>query len=395
MVPFLIPPLKKISIFSSIYIGIFFLSLHAFTLQYAHSSFLGQYMSHSEIGLLFAGASFVSIFGFFFIPHLLIRFGIYKTMLGVIFINYFASLFLVQSTTLFGVIPLWIIHFSFVPLIYFTFDIFLENETKKEEFTGRVRGIALTSATLAALSGPLILGFTLGDTNEYGTVFLISTFFLIPLFLTIAFRFYSFKDPSYHIPTFSTILNTLKKEKDIRFIFYAQILIRFFFGIMIIYLPLYLHTIIGFSWQEIGWILFIMLLPYLFIEIPSGVLADKVWGEKEMLIIGFVFISLTALSLVFLNTTENILIWASILFLGRIGAALSNTMSEIYFFKKVDATDTDTITLFRTLNPLGFILGSLTSGIILFFFSFSILWICISLIMLLGIFFGYKIKDTK
>ena len=61
---------------------------------------------------------------------------------------------------------------------------------------------------------------------------------------------------------------------------------------MIIYLPIYLHKNIGLAWSQISIILIIMLLPYLS-SVKLGKLADSKYGEKELMMIGFVIASIT------------------------------------------------------------------------------------------------------
>ena len=120
---------------------------------------------------------------------------------------------------------------------------------------------------------------------------------------------------------------------------------------MVIYLPLYLLNEIGLTWTEIGPIFTFMLLPFILFELPAGRLADKYFGEKEMLILGFIICG-TATFFVALGNSPSIMYWALVLFCTRVGAALIEIMTESYFFKHVNADNTDLISLYRLAMPI-------------------------------------------
>ena len=113
-------------------------------------------------------------------------------------------------------------------------------------------------------------------------------------------------------------------------------LLNFFYAWMTIYVPIYLKWHIGFSWQEIGLLISIALLPFLLFQYPLGRLADKKLGEKEILILGFLVTSITLFIIPLLNTT-NFFAWAGLLFATRVGASFIEISTETYFFKKVSA----------------------------------------------------------
>ena len=70
-------------------------------------------------------------------------------------------------------------------------------------------------------------------------------------------------------------------------------------------------------------------------------------------------------------------------------------MSETYFFKKIDRTDSELISIFRYTSPLAYLIGPLLATIILQMFSYQILFATLSVIVLLGTYFSHEIKDTK
>ena len=54
-----------------------------------------------------------------------------------------------------------------------------------------------------------------------------------------------------------------------------------------------------------------MLLPFLFFQLPLGHLADKKYGEKEILIIGFVVMGATTMLIPYIGTAS-LIFWAAI-----------------------------------------------------------------------------------
>ena len=171
-------------------------------------------------------------------------------------------------------------------------------------------------------------------------------------------------------------------------------MMRFYFAWMVVYLPIYLHGTIGFSWPEIGVVLFIMLLPYILIEWPAGMLADSWLGEKELLAAGFVITALSTAAMVFLEA-PSIFLWGVVLFVTRVGTALIESMTETYFFIHVDGDDTDMMSLFRMLRPMAYVLGPLTATAILAFTSLTNLWLILAVVMCYGLVHVRAIVDTR
>jgi MFS family permease len=137
-----------------------------------------------------------------------------------------------------------------------------------------------------------------------------------------------------------------------------------------------------------------MLLPYVFVEWPAGIIADRWLGEKELLIAGFVVTAVPTFLLFFFHS-PNIILWGGVLFVTRIGTALIESMTETYFFKHVDGRDTHLISFFRMLRPLAYVIGPLVATLVLAFLPLPYLWLVLGTIMLLGIFHASRLVDTR
>mgnify|MGYP001596304060 CR=1 FL=1 len=151
---------------------------------------------------------------------------------------------------------------------------------------------------------------------------------------------------------------------------------------------------IKFLYQNIGFIFTIMLLPFVLIEYLLGWLADRKFGEKEILSLGLIITAIFTIPIVFL-TTKSIALWALVLFGTRVGASAIESMKETYLFKKVTAGDIGVISLSRLMAPSAYLVGSLISVVFLRFFPISYLFILISALFFLGLYFSFTLKDTR
>jgi MFS family permease len=149
------------------------------------------------------------------------------------------------------------------------------------------------------------------------------------------------------------------------------------------------------DWDIIGIIFSIMLLPFVLTQIPLGFLADKKFGEKEILSIGFVIISIFTVSISFINNINIFLTLAFILFMTRVGAAMVELMNDTYFFKQINDDDLNIINLYRVATPLAYIISPILATIVLIFVPFKFIFLILGLIMILGLKCSLSIKDTR
>jgi len=376
----------------AIYLSAFFLSLHFAVTLYVDSSFLVGHFTARSIGLIYTFGSLFTIATLSFIPQILRRFGNYASTLFFSIIEIALLLALPFLSDPIFVAAIFIMHANMVAMLFFNFDVFTESSSK-DETTGKTRGVFLTTMNFATVLGPLLAGLLVSD-SEFSKIYSLSAIFMLPVLLVVATHFKKLQDPTYRELRFGEATRKIWKNKDIHSIFVVNFLLQFFYSWMIIYTPVYLNTRMGFSWGEIGTIFGIMLLPFVLFELPLGEIADKRLGEKEILITGFLVLALSTFSLSFIET-GTIVVWVVLLFFTRIGAAAVEIMSETYFFKKIDASDTNTLSFFRHTRPLAFVAGPLTASVFLSFFDIKYLFLALGIIMLLGIRYTLLIEDTK
>ncbi len=377
---------------SFIYIIVFLFTLHLTPATYIESAFLGQFMNTEGVSFIFSIASILTIIAFYIITKGLKRFGNYKTILTVIIIEIISLLIMAFSRSPMFLISAYIVGFTLRNLIWFSLDIFLESKSKDRE-TGGIRGYYLTVINIGYLLGPIIASLILTD-HQYYKIFFISAMLEIPvLFLTLKYL-KNFEDPIYQKPNLLKHFLKMRQDVDIYFTVLSNFLLQFFYAWMVIYTPIFLIFEKGFAVSEATKIISIALLPFVIFQPFLGKIADKYTGEKEILTSGFIIMGI-ATSLFSFIISKNFILWAIILFVTRIGAAMVESMIEIHLFKRVDSSKINIIGIFRLVRPIAYLSASILATVLLLIIDFKYLFLILGIIMLYGIRFALAIKDTK
>jgi hypothetical protein len=92
--------------------------------------------------------------------------------------------------------------------------------------------------------------------------------------------------------------------------------------------------------------------------------------------------------------SENIFIWASILFMTRMGASIVQATSEIYFFTHVKEEDASLLGIFRDMDPLAYIIAPLFATILFLFLPFAYIFPTLACILVIALYFIPKLKHN-
>lgn len=378
----------------------FVFTLHYTVGAYINSSFLEQFLDVKYVGLVFTVSALLAIIGLSKIEHLLVRFGNYYLALFLLLIDIVALACLAVYGFL-GVmvhpllpIILFIAHYATaVFLLRVSLDIYFEEETIGGPI-GSLRGKLLTASNLAWFVSPIIFGQLLAD-GDFWKIYTLATFLAVVLLFFILRYLKHTHEPRYRKIYLRGTLKEVWKNKDIFRVFVANFLLHFFFSWMVIYLPIYLHDHIGFSWEEIGFMLSLTLIAYILIDIPLGYISDKL-GEKELLQLGFLLTFAFTFPIALISEAT-FLIWTITLFGARLGAGTLEVMTDVYFFKKISDRDANLITFYRNSPPLSYILGPLVGSILLATGAVSegYLFLVLSGILFLGLFIVTPLRDTN
>ena len=377
--------------FFLIYIIGFLFHLHVALPTYVNSTFLAGFSGEKFVGLIYTLSSIFTIAFFVYIPHVLEKIGNYRAIISLMSLQFVALMGLAFGNNLIVVASAFIVSFVTISLSAFSIDVFIE-EFSPNESVGKIRGFFLTIVNLAWILSPLLVCVILTN-GDYYKVYLAAAILLLPA-IGIVHKFKKFRDPFYNkTPYLKTMLATWK-DKDVLGSLIINFLLNFFFAWMVIYTPIYLYQHIGFSWSQIGIIFSIMLVPFAILEIPLGKLADSKYGEKEILSIGFIIMSISTALISFISS-NNFIIWTLILFTTRTGAAMVEIMIETYFFKKVPDTEVNILSLFRTMRPWAYLISPVAASFLFVFVDIRYIFIFLGLLMFYGLRFTLALKDTK
>lgn len=384
-------PFKLNRLLNSLFISNAFVSFHYALVIYINSSYLSKFFNETQVSSLYIIGSFINVVILLNISKVLELIGNYKLTFYTLLLEFLAIVGLIVAHTpeLAGLY--FIIHLSAISVLLFNMDVFVESISCDESVTGSIRGTYLTITNIMIVLAPLLISFLVRD-GSYSIIYILSALLLLPMYFSIR-KFKLVKEIKIHHIQIKETIRQYTLSNDLYNIFVVHFLLQLFYGFMVIYTPIYLHKYIGFEWSEIGIIFTIMLLPFVIFELPVGEMADEKYGEKEFLTIGLLIMGFFALIISFI-TTKNFWLWAILLFITRIGASLVEVSSETYFFKKVDRTQTDIVSVFRIGRPLSYIIAPAIATIVLQFIPFQYIFIIVGSLMIIGTKQSLSLKDT-
>lgn len=376
----------------------FFLTVHVAFAAYISSTYIATFVGEERVGLVYSLGSFLTIIAFIAVLPIFRRFGNLRPARMVAFVGLFATILLAFSDTAAEAAAFFIIYYLVSLVLRLNLDIYLESLSDDGQ-TGGIRGVFLTFANVAWLVSPALAGVILGD-DRYYLIYLISAAAILPLIYLLAFRLKEREvKPGIKLATFAETIGKLfrppsDRYRNLRRILAVDFVLNFFYAVMVIYTPIYLHNHVGLPWSDIGLIFTVMLLPFLLLEYPLGKLADKYWGEQEILIAGLI-IAAGATALISFINTPTIWIWALILFATRVGAAAIEIMKETYLFKQIDERGDTIVSLTRSTIPLSYIVAPATASLFLLFFPYQFIFLALAFVILLALIPALRLKDTK
>jgi MFS family permease len=327
---------------------------------------------------------------FVFSGELLKRFGNRQLLIMLIVFEYVAISGLIIAPSLLIIGLSFFLHTSVTLLIYYSLDISLE-EVSADSSTGEIRGTFLTISNLAIAIAPIIVAsFALG--TELIPVYAAALILLWPLVLIAFFGIKKGVPTNYEKHSISLPFGDIKRAINVWRVTKARFVLEFFYAIMVIYVPIYLRTSIGFSWAEIGVMFSIMLLPFIIFGWPVGFVADKFLGEKEIMTLGYFILGTSVLAMPFIGS--KLIIWTIVLFISRIGACFVETTTESYFFKHIDSRDTGFISIFRISRPAAVIIAAAVGTLSLELLSFNKVFFVLAFVIFIGMRNSVKLKDT-
>ncbi len=350
--------------------------------MYINSTVLGQFVTTTRISALYALGAAGSIALLFYLPHIVKKIGLVQTSVGL-FIMIALTLLTLGATTRAALFTtVFVLYSALSGIIWYCNDLFVAHYAKAVAM-GHTRGAYLTINNTAIALMPIAAGILLQHFG-YHLVYLVAALILCLSVITIVASQQNFVDREYTSIDIADAWSTVRRSAAMRRIVVSNFLLQFFYVWMVIYAPLYLITVLGFSWSSVGIAFTIMLLAFTVMQYPIGILADRI-GEKKLLVTGFLIASIsTIVFALHTNATHSIVFYTIILFCTRIGASMIEVLSESYFFKQVTDRDEGFISIYRMMYPLAYIIAPILGWYILSMTSYPALFVTLGAIMLGG-----------
>ncbi|MCC7160147.1 MFS transporter [Candidatus Nomurabacteria bacterium] len=369
----------------------FLLSLHLAFVSYISSSFLSTFSNEKYVSLIYVSGSILSLFLLFIVPVVLKKIGEYKFLLLTSLLSIISLLLLSTLNTFWGIIPVFVFYFALNSLIVFALDELVQIYSKNSSM-GHVRGLYLTVINLAWVVSQIISGRTL-SAFSFSTIYFVAFVIMSIFFIFVLFGLRKLNDPKYDNVLAWQSFKNFFTNKNLARAYKINFLLQFFYVWMVVYTPIYLYAHLGFDWKEIGIIFTVMLLPFVFIQYPLGKYSDKI-GERHLLMLGFFVTSLSTLSLFFIEKHE-VLIWALALFCTRIGAAIVEVMSDVYFFKHIKKENDEFIAVYRNTSPVAYVVAPVVAfGVFYFVPSFNFIFLILGALVSYGIYLASTIRKN-
>ncbi len=366
----------------------FLFSLQLAFVSYINSSLLSMYLGEKNVSLVYILSSIISLSTLFFVPKILNRLGEYKFLLWFSGLSALSLLLLSVVDSALALIPVFIFYFSFNNLIVFGLDELLQIFSKNLK-KGRLRGLYLTIGNLAWIFSQAVSGQVFSY-YSFSVLYLIAFIMMALFFVVILWGLKDVSDPKYDKPLAWQSFKNFFANKNLARAYKLNFLLQFFYVWMIIYTPIYLSSHLGFSWKEITTIFTVMLVPFVLVQFPLGNYSDKI-GERKILMFGFLIASVATFSLFFMDR-HSVAAWAALLFCTRIGAAIIEVMSDIYFFKHIESVNDEYIAVYRNTAPTAYVFAPIVAFITIYMSpSFNYIYIMLGAIMAYGIYLSSTI----
>lgn len=377
-----------------LYAAGFILSVATHITSYINSSFIETFVGVQHTGFFFIAANIFTFIAMMFFTKMIIRLGNFTATKIVLITAILSSLGLISGISSWFLLPFFVTMWAAFNLLWVNLDIFLESFTSNKS-TGKTRAVFFTFINIGIIFSPFISTRLVLNEVYYNYVYLISACILLIFYFLLGFvKRRVNKKILFEKKSSQETMRDFWKDKTLRGIYGVSFFLNLFFAIAVVYIPLYLHNSLGFSWSVIGLMFSFMLLPFVLIEIPAGIIADKYLGEKELLFTGFAILTL-ALFLFGILGSKGVTFWALLLFFSRTGSALIESMRESRFFKLVDAENVSYINFLRTSYPLGYLVGTTLGVVLLQWFQIPTLFIFVSALFLFSFYFVSIIQDSK
>lgn len=357
---------------------------------YIASTYFQQMSGRTDVGIFYIATYLIFLVILLNLHKVVYKVGKTRILIASFIGQIFVILGLIFVDHGWSKVALMILFMLFDQLLLVSLDILLDSCTK-DDATGRTRGYHLMIMNLGFILGPKISTMLLSN-YSFIAIFIVVLAFKIIEFIIAKLWLGQINHCVLERETVGKLIRKAWYHKNIRRIYYISYALESFYALMIVYSPLYLHSI-GLTLPQIGTIFTVMLIPFLFFEYPIGWLADKELGEKEMIIF---FLAWMAIATAFVYSLDRpvVWLWALGLLATRVGAAAMEVLRDSYFYKRIGDNDVDLIDFYRTARPVAYIIASGLSVLVVHYYSVHEIFLLACLILLSALWPAWHLLDN-
>jgi MFS family permease len=377
----------------AIFLVSFLFFAHLSVVMYINTTVLGHFVSAQYVSTFYILGAAGAMVLLFILPTIVQRYGLVKTAATIFALLTGCLLTLGTATQPQTFITVFMIYGALSGTVWYCNDLFVAHYSAHKK-TGHTRGAYLTFNNIAVASMPVIAGFIV-ERKGFGSVYLVAASFLSLAVAVIIYSQRDFIDRQYTSPTIAAAWESIRQSPALRRVISINFLLQFFYVWMTLFAPLYLSTVLHFSWQTIGIIFSVMLSAFVIFQYMVGQLADRI-GEKKLFLIGgtIATISTVAFSLLQYHT-HSVIAYAAVLFCTRVGICMIEVLAETYFFKQITDRDEGIVSVYRMMYPLAYIIAPLAGWYIISITSYSTLFLSLGLLLFLGTLYMLRLVDIR
>lgn len=349
----------------------------------------GIFHNISIISYVSAFLTMVAFFSFFFLIPIIERNNkafLLKLSLFFVGVSYLIFSFS-KNLVLFFISALSLVIFTSLRIN--ALGIIIRDKSSKRNLS-RNEGLVYTFFNIAWLIGPLFAGFI---SQIYGIpiIFVLgSLFILISLFV---FHVSKINDGNIKKKVDGNPFLNFKdyfKSKDRRNAYIVGGGVNFWLILIYLYMPIYILRS-GLNELWIGYFLFAVSIPIVLLEYSSSKIAGKI-GFKKMFKIGYLLLSLVALSCFFIS---NLYVIMGLLVIGSIGISIIEPTTEAYFFDTLKKKEDESRFYgpYNTTIDTSYFIGNILAGTILLFFDFKFVFIFFSISMFIYFLICHRLRE--
>ncbi len=369
----------------------FLLGFSGSLLVYIESSYFKLSLGNDDVSLFYFLAYVIILLGLLNMHKIIKWIGKSTSFFLFFFLQICAMAILIMvPPSIFGIFLL-MVNIITAYLMFVILDIIMESYSEDKK-SGRIRGLHMTFVNIGFIFGPFI-SVRILEMYDYSGLFLLSMLINMVIFIVGLIGLRGGNNKFNGDITVRDLVKKIFINKDLMRIYWVSFILEFFYAFMTVYIPLYLLEL-GISWTSIGIIFTIMLVPFVVVDYPVGVIADKKLGEKEMIIFALFVMSFSTIAVFFIESTS-IVVWSLVLLTTRIGAAMIETLRDSYFYKKIDGDDMDVISFFRTSRSVAYISAMAVAALLLIVFSIKWMFLFLGLTILLALYPAFNLVDNK